>query len=130
MRLGMKYEGQPVPLEADESFWTTPKEEIDAVTGGCGPGWFGDWIVPDTVYGLSIERACRIHDFDYYLKINKELADTRFYHNMERIVIASTKWAWLKSLRLRRVKTYYTAVKYAGDSAFAKDKNNKEVNLI
>ena len=57
-QLGIKYEGPLVPLQAVESFWVATKEEIDACTGGCGPGWFGDWLVPDTVWGgLSIQRA-------------------------------------------------------------------------
>jgi len=28
------------------------------------------------------------------------------------------------------IQLYYLAVKYAGDSAYAKDESNKEVNLI
>ena len=94
-----------------------------------GPGSWGDWFIPDTVWGLSIERACRIHDWSYHLGINKQLADIQFLQNMERIIMANTKWQWLKSLRLRRAKIYYTAVKFAGDSSFAKDNNNKVVNF-
>jgi len=130
MRFGVKYSDKPIPLEAPEKFWDTPKEEIDKVAGGCGPGWFGDWIVPDTVWGLSIKRACRIHDWDYHIGTPKVEADLRFLENMQRIVISCTRWSWLKELRLRRVQTYYLAVRYAGDSAYAKDKNNKEVNVL
>ena len=130
LRLGIKYEGQPVPLEAHKSFWVTPKEEIDAMTGGCGPGWLGDWFVPDTIWGLSVKRACRIHDFDYYMGTLKGEADLRFLENMQRIIIACTRWSWLKELRLRRAQTYYLAVRYAGDSAYAKDGAYKEVNLL
>ena len=129
-KLGQKYGDMPVPLYAPLEFWTATKEEIDEVAYGCGPGRLGDYLIPDRVWGLSILRACRIHDYSYHIKTAKTVADVVFYENMQRIVIACTKWRWLKSLRLRRVKIYYLAVKYCGDSAYAKDENNKEVNLI
>ncbi len=107
------------------------KEEIDTVAQGCGPGWFGDYLVPDTVWGgLSIERACRIHDWDYAQKFDKELADVRFKENMERIIIACTKWNWLKRLRLHQANVYYKVVSYVGDHAYAADKNNKSINYL
>ena len=130
-QLGLKYEGPAVPLEADPRFWEATKEEIDKVAQGCGPGWFGDYLVPDTVWGgLSIERACRIHDFSYAQGIDKELADVIFLKNMERIIIACTRWNWLKRLRLSQAQLYYKVVSYAGDSAYAADKSNKIVNII
>jgi len=129
--LGIKYEGQSVPLQADPTFFLTPKEEIDKQAQGCGPGWFGDWFVPDSVWGgLSIKRACRIHDWDYYIGTDKDIADKRFKENMERIIITNTKWNWLKSLRLHQASVYYRVVKYTGDHAYAVDKNNKDFNLI
>lgn len=132
-KLRIKYESHHyVPLEADESFWDATKDEIDLATGGCGPGWAGDWFVPDTVWGgLSILRACRIHDWDYRpgSGVSKEVADKRFYENMQRIIIVCTKWNWLKNMRLRQAKLYYLAVKYGGDSSYAEDKNNKKINL-
>jgi len=126
----IKYEGCPVPLYADKSFWEATKEEIDAVAGGCGPGKYLDYLIPDTVWFLSIERACRIHDYDYSIGTEKAVADERFYVNMQRIVLFSTKWRWLRSLRLNRIKLYYLTVRHCGDSAYAADKNNKEVNLL
>jgi len=130
-QLGIKYDGTPVPLEADPSFWSATKEEIDKQAQGCGPGWFGDYLIPDSVWGgLSIKRACRIHDYSYFLGIDKGLADLRFLHNMERIIIACTKWEWLKRLRLSQAQLYYKVVSYAGDSAYAADKSNKIVNII
>ena len=33
-QLGIKYEGPAVPLEADPSFWSATKEEIDKVAQG------------------------------------------------------------------------------------------------
>ena len=129
-RLSQKYEGPQVPLDADPRFWEATKEEIDKQAGGCGPGW-ADYLVPDSVwFGLSIGRACRIHDFAYFLKIDKELADLQFLENMERIIIACTKWNWLKRLRLHQANMYYKVVSYVGDHAYAADKNNKSINYL
>jgi len=33
-QLGIKYEGPLVPLQAVESFWTSPKKDIDALAQG------------------------------------------------------------------------------------------------
>jgi len=80
--------------------------------------------------GLSIQRACRIHDFQYAEGIDKEIADVIFLENMERIIIACTKWNWLKRLRLSQADMYYKAVVFAGDHAYAADKNNRNINYI
>jgi hypothetical protein len=129
MRLGLKYEGPQVPLYADEAFWNATKEDIDKVAQGCGPGKYGDYLVPDTVWGgLSIQRACRIHDWMYAQGLDKEVADIVFLENMERIIIGCTRWNWLKRLRLNQASLYYKAVNYAGDHAYAADKNNKNIN--
>ena len=131
MRFGLKYEGPAVPLYADEAFWNATKEEVDKVAQGCGPGWFGDYLVPDTVWGgLSIERACRIHDWQYAQGIDKEISDIIFLENMERIIVACTKWNWLKRLRLSQADMYYKVVVFAGDHAYAADKNNRNINYI
>ncbi|MFA9409365.1 MAG: hypothetical protein ACERKJ_11120 [Candidatus Dadabacteria bacterium] len=129
--LGIKYEGQPVPLQADPTFWAAPKEEIDKHAQGCGPGPIGDYFVPDSVWGgLSIKRACRIHDWEYHIGIDKDFADETFKDNMERIIITNTKWNWLKTLRMAQANLYYKVVSYAGDHAYAVDKNNKNINYI
>jgi len=129
--LGIKYEGQSVPLEADPSFFSATKEEIDKKAQGCGPGRFGDYFVPDSVWGgLSIKRACRIHDWDYYIGTDKKIADKRFLKNMERIILSNTNWYWLRELRLHQAQVYYTVVSYVGDHAYAADKNNKYFRMV
>ena len=117
-------DGPPVPLYAPKEFWEMNEKAILEATGGCGPGLYGDYFVPDTVWGLSIKRACRIHDFMYSELCNatQEEADRLFLDNMRRIVLHSTKWKWLRALRLRRVKTYYIAVKYAGEGSVSDKK--------
>jgi len=123
-------------LYAPESYYTTPKEEIDRVTGGCGPGGFGDFLVPDTIYGLSIFEACRRHDWMYHvgeILADKEEADRVFLNNMTRIIKVKTAWRWFPAfrkilirLRLRRAKTYYFFVDEFGGPAFWDGKNQIE----
>lgn len=110
-----------VKLWAPWGYWDAPKEAIDAITGGCGPGGFGDYLVPDTVYFLSIFYACRIHDFMYHFgetEAEKRLADSVFLNNMLRIVHAKTKWNWLKKLRARRCRIYYEMVRDYGGPVY------------
>ena len=113
-------------LYAPPSYWETPKEKIDRITGGCGPGGFGDWLVPDTIYGLSVFQSCRIHDYMYHIGkslTDKEEADRVFLNNMIRQIRDGTKWKWLMFFRRQRAKTYYLFVKEFGGPAFWDGKN-------
>lgn len=123
---------------APEDFWKLTKEQLQNLigNGGCGAGKWGDYLVPDTIWFLKIKPACTIHDFMYYLGetlADKEKADRVFYNNMLRIVEAKTSWGWLKKLRRRRAKIYYSFVKEFGAPAYWKNKNKstefKEVIL-
>jgi hypothetical protein len=108
-------------LYAPDEFWNMSENAILEVTGGCGPGKAGGYIVPDRVWGLSIKRACRIHDFMYsdLCDATKEEADRVFLDNMRRLIFDGIRWKWLIRLRLRRAKTYYLFVKYGGGTSVA-----------
>lgn len=106
-------------------FEATPEMLTDA-TGGCGPGGFGDILVPDRMYGLSVRAACSIHDWTYHwgeTLEDKKLADRIFLNNMIRIIKAGSLLDWLKRLRLKRAKLYYNMVKNYGGPAFWDNKN-------
>jgi len=80
-------------------------------------------LVPDTVWGgLSILRACRIHDYDWAVGTDRGIADKRFHSNMLLIVEACTRWNWLKRLRIHQADTYYWAVAYKGDAFYNKSR--------
>lgn len=120
-----------VLLYAPAEYWETPKEMVDKVVGGCGPGGFGDYLVPDTIYGIRIREACRIHDFYYSAFMPgtyecKFEADRVFLNNMIRIIKVGTKNRVLRLLMMNRAKEYYLAVKYFGGGAFWKNKNDPE----
>jgi hypothetical protein len=118
-------------LFAPENYWKASEEERDKIAGGCGPGGFGDYLVPDTVWLLNIKPACKIHDWMYHFGENladKEEADRVFLNNMTRMVNTKTKWGWMRKLRLRRVYTYYQFVDKFGGPSFW-DSKNKETEF-
>lgn len=95
---------------------------------GCGPGKLGDWLVPDTIWFLSIKPACQIHDW-YYREWDGEdrkEADVVFSNNMQRIIKASTKNRWLLERRLKRAELYYQMVRKRGSSSFWENRNSNE----
>ena len=121
-------------LYAPKEYWNTPDEILDKITGGCGPGGWGDFLVPDNIdfpwpWGLSIRPACRIHDW-YYGRFHtldkKEEADRVFLNNMVRIIEAKTKFHVIKWRRKKRAWLYYTAVKRFGAPAFFANSNEPE----
>lgn len=121
-------------LFAPESYWQTPPHILDEITGGCGPGGFGDYLVPDNIdwpwpWGLSIFPACRIHDYMYHIGETREekvTADIVFLNNMVRIVENANGWRIIKHRRLKRAWIYYKAVDRFGGVAYWKDKNSDE----
>jgi len=117
-------------LIAPDIYWTTSREEIEEVTGGCGPGKIGDWFVPDTVWGKSIFLACQIHDFMYIDGLtpeDKAIADEVLRWNMSTLVGPG-------DLSQYRITTYFIAVARNGGSAFDKGrtptKNEIDPNAI
>lgn len=91
-------------------------------SGGCGPGGIGDWIVPDTMWGLNVKPACLIHDIEYYEGITKQdkiEADKHLRLNCNKInKLESYKLSPAKPLRYVRSWTYWMFVHLFGDSSF------------
>ena len=87
---------------------------------GCGSGW-NEKLVPDTIFFLSIRRACCIHDDRYSrggVEANKELADIEFLENMLTIIDNYKRWWYPHFLARHRAMSYYDAVVRAGSSSF------------
>ena len=111
--------------ECWEFKWSHPTE---FESYGCGPGGVGDFLVPDTVWGLSIRDACRVHDWGYRhakdsCEDDRKRHDRILKNNSQRIVDANTKYSWLKKLRYRRVLTYYRMVRNFGGPAYWEERN-------
>lgn len=123
-----KLEITKLGLTAPNSFFETDSATLAMMAGGCGPGKIGDWLVPDTVYGLSIKAACFIHDYMYAIGTTsqeKETADQIFLNNMLLIIGKETTTLpfigrHLRSLRRWRAMTYYNAVVEGGEKHFKK----------
>lgn len=111
-------------LYAPDGYHDLTKKEKKEICNGAGPKGYG-WIVPDTIYGLSITEAANIHDYMYHVGAtieDKKKADRVFMNNMMRIIESKSGWV-LRKLRRRRVRTYYKSVKYGGGPAFWAGKN-------
>jgi hypothetical protein len=95
-------------------------EKFMAICGGCGPGQWGDYFVPDTLWGLSIKLACEIHDYMYHVGKTAEdkfRADSMFLQNMIALIWRGSNW-FTFPLRVLRAAKYYVAVARYGDNAF------------
>jgi len=120
------------PIFAPPEFWEMPEEERALL--GCGPGRVGDYLVPDSFFGLSIRIACQVHDFMYRTGqsiTDKARADRVFMNNTMRIVNAAggiLRWP-RKVLAL----FYYKMVDLYGGLSFWDGKNEgneeKEVEV-
>ena len=123
--LRTNYGHSGVKLFAPAAYWRTPAEEVDLITGGCGPGGFGDKFVPDKILWVSVFEACRIHDWMYHIGTTEEHraeADRVFKNNMQRIV--RHHGGFLRYPREILVLGYYVSVSYCGGPAFWDSKND------
>lgn len=117
----IKERAKKLGLDAPAAFWITDDVTLSMITGGCGPGRFGDHGWFDKVWGLSIKMACVVHDFEYSVGKTleaKKVADIRFLNNMFKIVNSQSLFDWLKVLRRYRALTYYNMVSEFGGEAF------------
>ena len=118
-----------VKLFAEAGCWNFVSDnQLTFESYGCGPGGFGDILVPDTVWFLSIKNSCRIHDWYYRhsegaseaLRIS---ADRIMKNNAIRIVRHHTVNATLTRWRLSRVKFYYDMIHNFGAGAYWESRN-------
>lgn len=110
-----------------EWYELTDEQKTD-ICNGCGAK--GSRLpVPDTIYGLSIKRACDAHDLCYHLGKDKDRSDAAFHMNLllliqdaYRTAPAWAKWTGLafllRALRRARAMTYYVAVSDLGGAAY------------
>lgn len=82
---------------------------------GCGTAEL-DHVIPDSIFGVSIASACKIHDDDYKGCISKDKADFTFKQNL----IDALTLSGIDSLRANVVSDiYYGAVRSSiGQAAY------------
>jgi len=88
----------------------------------CGPHDSGPYdIVPDKLWGLSIKRACCVHDWMYVngqTQRDKEFADRMFLENMLVLIEESKPNRFMRWIRRKSAWTYYEAVHRFGGLVF------------
>ena len=111
-------------LKVPAEFWLLDESELAAY--GCGPGkGLGDWLVPDTMYLMSVKVCCIVHDLDWEKATSEsdlERANERFLINLLRLIDCKSSWI-LKLPSRRRALKYYEAVQDIGTKV-AKKKFN------
>jgi hypothetical protein len=118
--------GKDIELYAPTGYWLLTPAEKAVICNGAGPKGYG-WLVPDTLWGLSIKEAANIHDYMYskeykpWSNETKKEADRVFLNNMIRLINNASKL--LRWLRLRRAQTYYEAVSHFGGPCYWHGKN-------
>jgi len=129
-------------LFAPEEYWEIPEALRNLNSSACGAGdGLGDALVPDSIWGLPVTEACRIHDFMYSqgrTEKDRREADRVLLNNLVRLIEAARDHSrvpiWrdvVASLRRYRAMTYYNAVRDFGGVAFWKGKNKeKELGLV
>lgn len=117
-----------VRLVVPPEWYTLTDEQKADICNGCGAK--GSRLpVPDTIYGLSIKRACDAHDLCYHLGKDKDRSDAAFLVNVLLLIqdafYVAPAWAkWtglafiLRELRRVRAMTYYAAVSDLGWAAY------------
>ena len=114
-------------LWAPAGYWQLEPEQKKKICNGVGPANWG-WLIPETIWGLSMTEAADIHDYMYHMGKtlgDKKHADMVFLNNMSRIIEQETWWGWLKAIRLNRAKLMYKAVDKFGESAFFANKDKQ-----
>ena len=100
-------------LSSPEIWKRLPQSARECVAGGCGPGGLGDWLVMDTLFGLSTYDACQIHDFMWSIgetDMDRQIADKTFLENMKVLIRAANSGFILEALRTSKAYSYYWAV--------------------
>lgn len=83
------------------------------MTNGCGRAGLGGRLVPDTIWGLDVSPACRVHDWMYQdaaSRADEDFADAILAANLVSLIQQRTSGRLLTWLRLRRAYKYVDAV--------------------
>ena len=99
-------------------------DDIMLQSNGCGRAGIEERLIPDTIYGLPIGPACRVHDIMYQqakerarrhkdqarLTAEEHFADGIMACNLVQLIQQRTSNRLLRWLRLRRAHKYTDAV--------------------
>lgn len=90
---------------------------------GCGPkGWLGK-LIPDHLFGLSVNEACDLHDEQYIQGGNdyqRKLADQIFLNGILDKIRNTNDKKLISFLRKISAYSYYFAIRLFGNTFFRK----------
>ena len=110
-------------LKAPASYRKATERMVLELTNGCGAR--NGLKVPNTMWGLLIIEACRIHDWEYTFGETLQAkieADKNFKFNLNYLIVQ--RGGVFMYPRMVRANTYYLFVKYRGGEAYWKGKAN------
>ncbi len=118
--IGPNQEVVPIVAPVDMDF---PSVYLNDYGSYCGAGkGFGDVIVPETVWGLTISIACYVHDKMWEDALPTweafHASNSIFLRNIISCIRVQSRSSFLKSLRMYRAVTYYNAVDKFGKKIF------------
>lgn len=102
-------------LEAPCAFWGLSAGDKKEICNGGGPKGLG-WLVPDTMWGMSMTDCFDIHDYDYYIKTKRRVSDKRLYRNL--LAKINDKGGLFKHFRHSRAWIYYQLVSKGGGAFY------------
>ncbi len=105
---------------------SAPASNVDPSGLACGPGGWGDWIVPDRPYGHDFTGPCQFHDDCYGAcwggqhVFSKGYCDTTFLARMRSECLHLYAFWEIFDRRhcLYVARVYYTAVDWLGQGAY------------
>jgi hypothetical protein len=112
-------------LIAPKSYWLNTNPNTPTYINGCGGQGLTSSIVPDSLFGLSINEACNIHDHMYEQGIDKTDTDNTFLKNMITLVNQDSSSNIFKYLRKAKAHLYFLGVKIFGNIFFKQKSKRK-----
>lgn len=92
----------------------------------CGPGKFGNWIVPDSPLGLKLGQCCKFHDSLYQdpMSFTRRECDQKFLECMQKRV---RQYPWVRrAFYFAVVWSYYLSVRAGGWRAWKRSRNQDQ----
>ena len=111
-------------LEAPDSFWYAPVEELARIYNGCGPEWMSRFERKALTWAVDeFEPAILIHDYEFDesdgTRRSFALANSHLYRNC--VKLANAAYAWYRLWRyrwLRRAVVVWLFCRFGGWSAW------------
>ena len=99
-----------------------PHPTFKGFPSACGAGKLGDYLIPDTLWGLNVSPACYIHDQMWSLAepswSDFHASNALLFVNCAFIIQARSANFFIRDLRIARAATYLLAVSTLGAPIF------------